>query len=133
MVFNTLNKTFSLQNLSAAFCCFSLRWSAASFHMLQWSWWQAAHTAAERARFSSPSRAAGGMAGLRCHVLKMAQEAVGGQVSPSPSQALAPPSLGSYRPTVPGSQHGAGPRLPALAARMSSSSSIASTLHVLRL
>lgn len=31
MVFNTLNKTFSLQNLCAALCCFSLRWSAPSF------------------------------------------------------------------------------------------------------
>lgn len=38
MVFNTLNKTFSLQNLCAEICCFSLRWSPASFHALRWSW-----------------------------------------------------------------------------------------------
>lgn len=126
MVFNTLNKTFSLQNLCAEFCCFSLRWSAVSCHTLQWSWWPAARVAGEEACFPSPSKAAGEMPVPSCQVHCQAQEQWEARCAHHPARlwALCSATLGL--------QHGVGPRLPALAARICSSSGVTSTQNVLR-
>lgn len=133
MVFNTLNKTFSLQNLCAEFCCFSLGWSAASFHTLQWSWSKQLTQLENKHAFPLPA----GLQGKRqCQgaTVTAGLRNGGARCARHPARPWALRSGHPRAPTCPvlSSQDGAGSKLPALAARTCSSSDITRALNALR-